>query len=971
MLNGGFVTKIKEFDVHPINYCSVNVNYLGFDCESFITFYDMKNRCPSQNEYFNLNVDFQLFELNQKFPQILLVINCHSAEIYELPVIFNQLSIKLNPKFKYNEHKNYITISKFNPNFSHVIATISGNILHIWNIKKYTNNTKLSFKNRIIKFKWEERGILFCIYDKNNLIIYNRAQRLILNKYTFDLNINHKIEFNFLNQNNIIILLININKNKTKVNIFCFEENKVKIEVNLDFITYNFIKTDDYLIFQNGKNLNIYDFNLKLMQIIKVEYMTKIVEIKNPLNKSNNNEIEILSLNNQNISIINISEDIQEEIYNESKMINLDNKIKKDEKNDLIKKSYINNNNIIKEEIISEEEPEDESEEERFVLYDEEDNLEKDYFEGCLQMFPNISGILKYENNENKNIYLINKKKKAYLEIDIIKKELENQSKNLIELKNIVAQEIKKENKFTNIEDEYLFYIKLLVKDETNKILLKKYLNLLKRIEEEKYNLQLEHENYSDELNYYLVLFNKKELNEFNIQPLISEKKKFIELLINIKKNIEENTFQDYKDKLESINFIYNQPFMSDSEDIMFYICRIFVLENIQSLKVNKTKGKDSLNIIKYVIERILNENIIETINSPDILIPLTNLIDNKESKNRCDFFLNMIESNRLNDEELDKIVKSNNYEIIQDKGHKVLMVNTKLYFNPNEICFSNFGNNSYNSKELYNFNYLKNNPPINIDINKIRKFLQIVFSSKVFKDLFSLLTGKQDYDKIFNLNMINFIIDNIKFLPLNFEYIAGFFDKLSLTTYISTMNKVINCYANKNIPKDVQIILENGVIIGIIFHELGHMISAIICYTDNLQSLINTPRKKKFKINEGGYYVEMALFGKIIKKLTLEESLYLLNLKNYEKSLEDFRTGFEKLEKKDLEINGVFSEFKLDMNNELDKDYGKKFSISTKPKDNNKKNIEIIIPFLNDVKGRDFTKEDLLFYSNGRNLKE
>ena len=99
MLNERFKTKIKEFDVHPrkiLNYCSVNYKYLGFQSGFYITFYNMKNRSPSNNEYFNLNVNFQLFELNQNFPQILLVIDLYSAELYELPEIFNQLTIKYN-----------------------------------------------------------------------------------------------------------------------------------------------------------------------------------------------------------------------------------------------------------------------------------------------------------------------------------------------------------------------------------------------------------------------------------------------------------------------------------------------------------------------------------------------------------------------------------------------------------------------------------------------------------------------------------------------------------------------------------------------------------------------------------------------------------------------------------------------------------------------------------------------------------
>ena len=61
-------------------------------------------------------------------------------------------------------------------------------------------------------------------------------------------------------------------------------------------------------------------------------------------------------------------------------------------------------------------------------------------------------------------------------------------------------------------------------------------------------------------------------------------------------------------------------------------------------------------------------------------------------------------------------------------------------------------------------------------------------------------------------------------------------------------------------------------------------------------------------KINEAGYYIELALFGKVINVLSYEEVLNILNIKNYEKSLEDFKKGFELLEEIDLYINGPFN---------------------------------------------------------------
>ena len=37
---------------------------------------------------------------------------------------------------------------------------------------------------------------------------------------------------------------------------------------------------------------------------------------------------------------------------------------------------------------------------------------------------------------------------------------------------------------------------------------------------------------------------------------------------------------------------------------------------------------------------------------------------------------------------------------------------------------------------------------------------------------------------------------------------------------------------------------------------------------------------------------------------------MYLLNEKNYDKNLDDFRTGFNELKEEDIKINGTFSKF-------------------------------------------------------------
>ena len=90
------------------------------------------------------------------------------------------------------------------------------------------------------------------------------------------------------------------------------------------------------------------------------------------------------------------------------------------------------------------------------------------------------------------------------------------------------------------MNEEYLYYIKLLIKNNTEKALITKYLYFLKYLEDNDLKINYPHESFIDELKYYLPLFEEKELEDLKSQLFISEKSKFIDLLeqfSNIKKD--------------------------------------------------------------------------------------------------------------------------------------------------------------------------------------------------------------------------------------------------------------------------------------------------------------------------------------------------------------------------------------------------------------------------------------------------
>ena len=211
---------------------------------------------------------------------------------------------------------------------------------------------------------------------------------------------------------------------------------------------------------------------------------------------------------------------------------------------------------------------------------------------------------------------------------------------------------------------------------------------------------------------------------------------------------------------------------------------------------------------------------------------------------------------------------------------------------------------------------------------------------------------------------MINEYVNNIKFLPIKYSKTSAFIDTLSLITFIPTMKKSIINNSTEDLDEIIVKTLENSVIVEIIFHEFGHAINSVLSFIDNKLKPIGTPRKKFLKFKEGGYYLELLLFGKIINNLSYGEALYILNLNNYNKSLDDFKNGFEKLSIEDLKISGLFKDLNL---NDVKKVENLKTEVNIKAKikenENFIKNIKIRILPKNDILNREINEEDLKLY--------
>jgi hypothetical protein len=174
------------------------------------------------------------------------------------------------------------------------------------------------------------------------------------------------------------------------------------------------------------------------------------------------------------------------------------------------------------------------------------------------------------------------------------------------------------------------------------------------------------------------------------------------------------------------------------------------------------------------------------------------------------------------------------------------------------------------------------------------------------------------------------------------------------MISYIST--NVKNIETNKKDIQNIELINEcliYGSIIEILIHEVNHLIYILLFFTNNCDIPFNTPRKNDFNINEGGNLIELLFFGSVLRKISVAEALFILNIKNYNLSLSKFRDNFNQLNINDLKIEGIFSGFNEILNQENDYTIFSS-SIKNKLSDNNKISENIIrFEHNNDVIGR------------------
>ena len=494
---------------------------------------------------------------------------------------------------------------------------------------------------------------------------------------------------------------------------------------------------------------------------------------------------------------------------------------------------------------------------------------------------------------------------------------------------NFIQKEEKNNLNDEEIRSNYIKIYELLLLNDTDKDIVKLYLDFIEK--NNNFIKQNKRKTFEEEKNKYKILFNVEEGYKTK-----SEKDNFIEYLKQLEKS------EDYievceKAKISTENIYYfNNPIEFSNKELYYYKFYILLISEIaeQYKKSSPEVCKNYVLQRKRISEMIIEKdifNIKEIYNNEDkmnlliILILYDELNDKGESIN----FNRFLYSDNVNIEQLKNFLEKHSLEIIETKEKGKVLINDKkenligkIDIN-NSICLKNIVNNVYNNYYFFKpIDDLLKKHEMSLYIKKIRtlliKFIHSNVYTEAIKELFPehykiLLSKKTLNDLIF------FIKKRLKFYPYQNLSNSGLTDKFSLYSYIPVIYPLIGLGESVFSIFKVSSTFENAI------HEINHINQGMLFFKSNDTSLINIPKKQVFITGkEGGSNMEEILFGRKILNFTFLEAIYIINEKNFEQNLNDYRKNFLSMrnflitvedKNKYLNIkNGIFSELSVDI---------------------------------------------------------
>ena len=571
---------------------------------------------------------------------------------------------------------------------------------------------------------------------------------------------------------------------------------------------------------------------------------------------------------------------------------------------------------------------------------------------------------IKIDDSKNKNYFKINEIKK---ELESIR------NKNLFQRREIVIKEFPQIININDINTKYISLLKLLVNNNTYIPLIINYLLFLQKNEEYLRNTYKDSfEEYDKELNYYLNIINKDEAKNFKKEK-ISQKNELVSFLRSLLRLKDAEKFEKYLESLEDFyekTIGYNMPLDFNNEEY-FYFRNInlikYSLKNLYSyinekskklLIMNKKNENEKEKEIKELKKKIIDENIIilkykiektleyfknNNVSDLETLEYLIILFIQASNKDEYDFNYNLIISQKVTVNDIQRFIekikedeKQENSDTKEKKGHNqdkneyqkyndekknnkmiIEVDNNKVYvYNKNiedfqNLCLDNLyiykNKEQCFEKKIYNYKYYKNKYEVKYRLSKIKQFYKNILPKKCFKSIYETLYGKDEYYPFENQNFTDEFIDKYyDFLPMKSQKSYGLTEKYSMKMYVISF---LERPEGANMNKDEKRLLRTSHIVNTTNHEIGHNFVNNNFFMNNGRTTIETPRKYLLDVREGGYYIELALYGRILKSISFKQAIYLLNEANYDKSFLEFQEGFNNIQKDDLKIEGVFKD--------------------------------------------------------------
>ena len=727
------------------------------------------------------------------------------------------------------------------------------------------------------------------------------------------------------------ILKINQNKKELEEKEKIYDENKIKLNLNIENLNNDFKEIEKKI--KNFNNFNVVDiFDLSFDKIEKI-----ISKIKDEDNL-------------KNISI------------EFNKIDNLKRKLSNNLNEYLIKKNQITEiNNMLNEE--------------KIIIENNLLNLisEKESFEEIIKSY------LKFCLNDNNNLNINNNKIKKYsenfeifyYEISIIN--LINFSQNFSE---IFFDFIEKNNLFKNISYEKNINIKI-CKFELNTLIKNKLINFIEsKGQKSKKNLNDFIINLSKEilLKFNINFFNSKKFENFiKINIKLNYLTKIIESSINFINNSFKQILNENNKKLLEINLIINKLNLEQNEKEN----KLNEIDEKKNLLINSNANNNSYLNQKEKEYLILNEKSLNILNKKkenekelnEIILTfnlfkenIINKIDELNNKNislqnEIEYLNSQNDINILNiQKEIENIKKSikDKYKMIKiqltifKRKHKnnlnlyeklIDKINNTLNLNNNTLISGNFNNDSFsnNTTLINNSNFFDNNNNYNnnsilntnnLYINNRKLSHRNILKNNVL--LQSVLSGSNSSISIFSPSKINNRYSMGKLNNNNINVSNNFLTRSSSYKYFSPIKSSRNFFYNNSNNnsnnKQINNILNNNSNLNYnnsnVKNNKNNLFFQINSTKNKLNSLSNSNKKYYNKFNVSNNMKDSTINTLNDKNSTINTLFYLKK----QSTIHSLKFSPDKFNNNNNEINILLETFPVYFRNINNEDNNNKF---------------------------------------------